>query len=111
MKTAWTLLTLIFCGAALIYLGGGSAGVDVRRAVPWFGGFAPSWWDFAALALIVFTVLRIGRMVRGPHTSHEEEPPEDAGAEETEDEASNEDTGTGDGGAGTDDGADASDEA
>ena len=102
MKTALTILTIIMCGAALIYLGGGSAGVDVRRAVPWFGGFAPSWWDFAALLMIGFTIGRIVHMLRGPQTSveAEEDEPEGTEAEDSVDEdVEEEDTGDEDDGA------------
>jgi hypothetical protein len=92
MKTALTLLIVILFGAALIYLGGGSTFVDIRRAIPFFGGYAPGWWDFAALALIVFAVVRIGRMVRGPRESVEEEnEPEDTDREDSVDEGADQD--------------------
>jgi hypothetical protein len=86
MRIALTFVIVILCGAALIYLGGGSA-IDIRRAIPFFGGYVPGWWDFAALFLIVFTIGRIVHMLRGRQASAEEgEAPEATEAEDSMDE-------------------------
>jgi len=76
IKLSLTVAVVIFTGALLLYLGVGS-GVDLRRAVPFFGGFRPSFYDVAGLAVIIITLWGALRVLRSREDGNTSSGPED----------------------------------